>query len=72
MVRIEFSPLIEIGVNKGHYYPEETTDEEPTQVDAETSTFFKIINKRVPYNRSGTDHVLFMFYTIKQAGKLFL
>ena len=72
MVRIEFSPLVKIGVNKGHYYPEETTDEGPTQVDAETSTFFKLINKRVSYNRRGTDPVLFMFYAIKQAGKLFL
>ena len=41
IVRIEFSPLVEIGVNKGHYYPEETTDEGPTQVDAETDTSFK-------------------------------
>ena len=38
IVRIEFSPLVEIGVNKGHYYPEETTDEGPTRVDAETGT----------------------------------
>ena len=46
IVRIEFSPLVEIGVNKGHYYPEETTDEGPTRVDAETGTFFKLTNKR--------------------------
>ena len=38
IVRIEFSPLVEIDVNKGHYYPEETTDEGPTPVDAETGT----------------------------------
>ena len=41
IVRIEFSPLVEIGVNKGHYYPEETTDEGPTRVNAETGTFLK-------------------------------
>ena len=41
IVRIEFSPLAEIGVNKGHYYPEETTDKGPTQVDAETGTVLK-------------------------------
>ena len=41
IVWIEFSPLVEIGVNKGHYYPEETTDEGPTQVDAETGTVLK-------------------------------
>ena len=67
IVRIEFFPLVEIGVNKGHYYPEETTDEGPTQVDAETGTFFKLTNKQVSHNRSGTGHVLFMFYMIKQA-----
>ena len=39
--KIEFSPLVEIGVNKRHYYPEETTDEGPTRVDAETGTFLK-------------------------------
>ena len=33
--------MVEIGVNKGHYYPEETTYEGPTRVDAETGTFLK-------------------------------
>ena len=51
IARIDFSPLVEIGVNKGHYYPEETTDEGPTQVDAETGTFFKLTNIQVSYNR---------------------
>ena len=41
IVWIEFSPLVEISVNKGHYYPEETSDEGPTRVDAETGTFLK-------------------------------
>ena len=30
IVRIEFSPLVRIGVNRGHYWPEETTDEGPS------------------------------------------
>ena len=40
IVRIEFSPLVVIGASKGHYYPEETTDEGSTRVNAETGTFF--------------------------------
>ena len=43
--RIEFSPLVEIGASKGHYYPEETTDKGSTRVDADTGTFFKLTNK---------------------------
>ena len=28
--RIEFSPVVEIGVNRGYYFPQETTNEGPT------------------------------------------
>ena len=63
IVRIEFSPLVEIGVNKGHYYPEETTDEgtnfksmlRPVQS-------WKLINKQVSYDSSWTSRVLFMLH----------
>ena len=34
IVRIEFSPVVEIGVSKGHYFPQETTDEGPTLTNA--------------------------------------
>ena len=36
IVRIEFSPVAEIGVSKGHYYSQsqETTKEEPTLTNA--------------------------------------
>ena len=29
IVRIEFPPLVEIGVNRGHYFSQETTTEGP-------------------------------------------
>ena len=61
IVRIEFSPLVEIGVNKGHYYPKETTDKGPTQVDAETGTVFKTYQQtsiiRQQLNQLCTVHV---------------
>ena len=41
IVRIEFSPLVWIGVIKGHYWPEETTDEGPTRIYAGARTFLK-------------------------------
>ena len=60
--------MVEIGVNKGHYYQEETTDKGPTQVEAETAEHsWKLINKKVSYDSSGTGCVLFMFYMIKHA-----
>ena len=34
IVRIEFSPMVEINVSKGHYFPKETTKEGPTRVHA--------------------------------------
>ena len=30
IVRIEFPPVVEIGVSRGHYFPQETTNEGPT------------------------------------------
>ena len=61
MVRIEFSPLIEIDVTKIHYYPEETTDKGPTRVDAETGTFLKLTSKPISYDSSRTGRILFLF-----------
>ena len=46
IVRIEFSPLVWIGGNKGHYWPEETTDEGSTRVDAGACAFLKLIINR--------------------------
>ena len=34
IVRIEFSPVVEIGVSKGHYFPQETTNKGPTLTNA--------------------------------------
>ena len=50
---------MEISDNKGHYWPEETTNERPTWINAEACTLLKlIINKR--YDSIETGHVLFM------------
>ena len=58
-VRIEFSPLVQIGVNKGHYWPEETTDEGSTLVNAEARAFLKLIINR-QRDRIETGPILFM------------
>ena len=34
IVRIEFPPVVEIGVNKRHYFPQETTNEGPNMTNA--------------------------------------
>ena len=34
IVRIEFYPVVEIGVSKGHYSPQETTNAGPTLINA--------------------------------------
>ena len=34
IVRIEFTPVVEIGVNRGHYFSQETTNEGPTLTNA--------------------------------------
>ena len=34
IVRIEFPPVVEIGDNRGHYFPQETTNEGPTLTNA--------------------------------------
>ena len=47
IVRIEFSPLVWIGVNKRHYWPEETTDKGSTRVDARACAFLKLIIRRI-------------------------
>ena len=60
IVRIEFSPLEEIGVKKGHYWPEETTDKGPTQINAGACAFLKLIINRW-HDSIETCHVLFMF-----------
>ena len=65
-VRIEFSPLVQTSASKGHYWPKETTDKRPTRVDAERPEHsWKLINKHLPCDSSGTGRVLFMFYIIK-------
>ena len=51
IARIEFCPLVRIGVNRGHYWPEETTDKGPTRINAGARAFFKlIINRYGTYN----------------------
>ena len=48
IVRVEFSPLVKVDVNTGHYWPEETTDEGPTPIDAGTGVFLKLpVNSRI-------------------------
>ena len=34
IVRIEFPPVVEIDVNRGHYFPQETNNEGPTLKNA--------------------------------------
>ena len=34
IVRLEFPPVVEIGVNRGHYFPQETTNEGPILTNA--------------------------------------
>ena len=34
ILRIEFTPVVEIGVNRGHYFTQETTNEGPTLINA--------------------------------------
>ena len=33
-VRIEFPPVVEIGIKRGHYFPQKTTNEGPTLTNA--------------------------------------
>ena len=42
IVRIEFTPVVEISVNRGHYFPQETTKEGPTLINAWTIVSFNI------------------------------
>ena len=53
IIRIEFSPLVRIGVNRGHYWPEETIDEGPTRIDAGACEFLTLITNRWTFLSSG-------------------
>ena len=46
IVRVEFSPLVRIGANRGHYWPEETTDEGPARINAGACAFLPLIINR--------------------------
>ena len=51
--------MVEIGVKKGRYWPEETTNKGPTRINAGACALLKlIINKR--HDSIETGHVLFM------------
>ena len=40
IVRIEFPPVVEMSINRGHYLPQETTNEGPTLINAWLVTIF--------------------------------
>ena len=46
IVRIEFSPLVQIGASNRHYWPRETTDEGSTWINARTCSFSKLVTNR--------------------------
>ena len=62
IVRIEFSPLVEIGVYKGHYWPEETADEGPTRIKAEACCNLCFLIHVTVKTILETGCVQFMFY----------
>ena len=72
IVRIEFSPLVEIGVNKGHYWPEGTTDEGPTRINAGACAFLKLIINRDFWQYWNWSCTVYVFTWSKQNRKTIL